>query len=169
MSTIIAETNEELNKCDVNTSFFSFDKEIHLARVTKCYDSNIFHCIFKYDGKYQKFHVKLYKCDTIESYSPKQEEKIINAKKKLEEYILNKNIYLYCKGFDKYGRILAEVKVSQNDMKTINDLMIEAGFGHEYSKQPTLAINQSKILNKNKNKKKNKIKINTDVDATNKI
>jgi endonuclease YncB( thermonuclease family) len=54
------------------------------------------------------------------------------AKQRLEELILNKNVYIFCKKFDKYGRILASVKLDLNDTKTINDIMIEENHGYVY-------------------------------------
>jgi endonuclease YncB( thermonuclease family) len=50
----------------------------------------------------------------------------------LEELILNKNVYLLCKDFDKYGRILGVVKYNLSDKKTINDIMLEEGHGDPY-------------------------------------
>lgn len=140
MSENIIETIDELNTCE-ECELFSFDKEIHLAKVTKCYDGDTIHCIFKHNGKYSKFHVRMLGYDSCEIKPSKNIEKIKrdeillkaqNAKKRLEDLILNKNIYLYCESFDKYGRILGSVKLNLNDKKTINDIMIEEGHGYIY-------------------------------------
>ena len=170
----INETIEELSKCDNNIPFFTFDKETHLSRIVKCYDGDTFHCIFKHNGKYQKFHIRLYQYDSAEMKPSKQDpirdqqiEKANEAKKKLEEYILNKNVYLYLRGFDKYGRILAEIKLTENDQKTINQLMIDGVYGYEYyggTKKEKIATNSNIKSVNNKPKRKQKIKIDTNVD-----
>ena len=153
------ETPVELSKCDNNIPLFSFANEIHLAKVVKCYDSTTFYCIFKHNEKYQKFHIRMRQYNNV--------EKVNEAKQKLEEYILNKNVYLYLKDFDKYGRIFAELKLTENDDKTINQLMIDGGYNYEYNenmRQEKISTNLNKKYVNNKPKKKQKIKIDTSVD-----
>jgi len=134
------ETINELDNC-VDCEFFTFNGEIHLAKVVKCYDGDTIHCIFKYNGEYKKFIIRMYGYDSWEIKPSKQipepdrtnlKIKAINAKKRLEDLILNKNIYLYCKEFDKYGRLLANIKINIKDKKTINDIMVEEGHGYLY-------------------------------------
>lgn len=136
----ITETIQELNKCE-DCKFFTFDGEIHLAKITKCYDGDTFHCIFKHNGIYQKFHIRMEGYDSWEikpnKTLPENKRNALVAKahlakERLEGLILNKNVYVYCKKFDKYGRILASVKLNLNDTKTINDIMIEEKYGYEY-------------------------------------
>ncbi len=136
---IIYETNEELNSI-TNCAFFMFN-DVHLVKVIKCYDGDTMHCIFKFNGKYQKFKIRLSGYDSCEmKQSLKLEPHIRNelklkanlAKEKLEELILNKNVYLFCQGQDKYGRILGIVKLTLDSEKSINDIMIDGGFGYKY-------------------------------------
>lgn len=136
------ETIDELNECTGdNTELFSFNGEKHLAKVVKCYDGDTMHCIFKHNQKYYKFHVRMYGYDSPEiKPSLSIEEGVRNeikanalkAKHKLEEFLLFKIVILECLGFDKYGRLLANVKLTKDDDKTVNQLMIELGFGKEY-------------------------------------
>lgn len=135
----ILESVEELDKYDLNTSEFSFENEIHLAKVVSCYDGDTMHCIFKHDGKYQKFDIRMFGYDSPEMKPSKKlsnrdqiKEKGELAKQRLEELILNKYVYLYCGKFDKYGRILGVVKLSLDSEKTINDIMVEEGHGYTY-------------------------------------
>lgn len=138
----IMETNEELSKCsNNNTPFFNFDNELHLAKVVYCYDGDTLHCIFKHDNKYQKFIIRMYGYDSEEIRQSKSldeesrqqaKEKAYNARDRLAELVLNKNIYIICKKMDKYGRILAEIKLNLDDKKTINEIMVEEGHGYRY-------------------------------------
>ena len=137
----IIETEEQLNNCTDECNLFTFNGEIHLAKVVKCYDGDTFYCIFMHDGRLQKFHIRMYGYDSCEmkpSLSIPSKERIELkrkaqlAKKRIEQLILNKNVYLFCLGFDKYGRILGNVKLNKDDEKTINDTMLEEGHGSAY-------------------------------------
>lgn len=137
----IKETTKELNRCSPDTSFFTLNDEIHLAKVVKCYDGDSVHCIFKHNKKYFKFNIRMYGYDSPEmrlsTKIPTKErnamkEKAVLAKKRLEELVLNKCVYLYCMKFDKYGRLLGTIKLNNNDKKTVNDIMVEEGHGYPY-------------------------------------
>jgi len=139
MNNIICETEEELNNI-TNCDFFTFN-EVHLAKVIKCYDGDTAHCIFKFNDKYQKFKIRLSGYDSCEMKQSKNQDLNIRnelklkanlAKEKLESLILNKNVYLFCQGQDKYGRILGIIKLNLNDNKSVNDIMIDGGFGYKY-------------------------------------
>jgi endonuclease YncB( thermonuclease family) len=135
----IIETIEELEIYDSNTPFFNFCGEVHLAKVVKCYDGDTIHCIFKISEIYRQFKIRMYEYDAPEMKPSKllnNRDQIKNdaimAKMKLEELILNKYVYLFCKGLDKYGRILGIIKINKDDVKSVNDIMLEGGFGYEY-------------------------------------
>lgn len=136
------ETIDELNNYDKNnTEFFSLKGETHLSKIIKCYDGDTLHCIFKHNGKYQKFKVRMFGYDSAEMRPSKsipekirkiEINKAILAKEKLSDLILDKLVFLECIGFDKYGRLLANVKLNIDDEITINDLMINEGYGVPY-------------------------------------
>lgn len=138
----IIETIEDLNNCSSNLPFFDFDNQIHLAKIVKCYDGDTIHAIFKCDGEYKKFKVRLSGYDAPEIKPSKnideelriQEKDSANvAKKKLEELILNKCVYLYCEKFDKYGRILATIKINKDDTLTVNQIMLQQQHCYVYN------------------------------------
>ena len=139
-TTDIIETAEELAQFD-DCDYFTFDGQTHLVKVVKCYDGDTFYCIFKCNGKYSKFKIRMLGYDSYEMKPsksiPEIERKEIKrrakaAKERLEELILNKNVYLICHEFEKYGRILGTVKININDTKSVNELMVEEGHGYEY-------------------------------------
>lgn len=136
----IIEKIEELEKCE-GCPKFTFDGEIHLAKIISCYDGDTCHCIFKYNGEYKIFTIRMYGYDSPEMKLSKDIEETernilknnaILAKHRLEELILNKCVYIFCQDFDKYGRILAQIKIDLYDEKTVNDIMIEEGLGYPY-------------------------------------
>lgn len=140
----IVESLDELNVITkTEVPYFSFENEIHLAHVVDCYDGDTATCIFKHNNKYTKHKVRLFGYDSPElkqskllSDEERQQNKLsaYAAKKRLEELILGKNVYLYCYNFDSFGRILADIKLNQDDKKTISQIMIDEGHGEIYSK-----------------------------------
>lgn len=139
----IFETNDELDQCTKDTPYFNFDNQIHLAKVVKCYDGDTIHCVFKAskDAQYSKFKIRMAGYDSPEMKPSKkipeelrQQEKLkaIDARNRLQDIILGKNIYIYCEKFDKYGRLLATIKINKNDEKTVNDMMVDEGHGYKY-------------------------------------
>lgn len=136
----IIETVEELQNCR-DCPIFTFKGEVHLAKVINCYDGDTCHCIFKLNNQYKIFTIRMYGYDSPEmklslnineSERIMLKEKAVLAKHRLEELILNKCVYLFCLNFDKYGRILANIKLSIDDTKTVNDIMIEENHGYVY-------------------------------------
>jgi endonuclease YncB( thermonuclease family) len=138
---MIQETINELAKCDGNCPSFTLDGEIHLAKVVKCYDGDTIHCVFKHDNRYLKFNVRMMGYDSSEMQPKKTIEegkrkeikaKAVMAKKRLEDLILGKNVYLFCGPFDKYGRLLGTIRLGMDDGITVNQMMIDEGHGYVY-------------------------------------
>lgn len=138
----IIETIEELEQCDKNNcKFFTFCC-VHLAKVIYCYDGDTIHCIFKHNDVYQKFRIRMNGYDCCEMKPSKKIESKIRAelivkakeaKARLEELILGKNVYLFCDGLDKYGRILGTVRfVNDVESVSVNQMMINEGYGYVY-------------------------------------
>ena len=44
----------------------------------------------------------------------------------------NQLVYILCGGFDKYGRLLGKIYVNQDDEFSVNEIMVERGYGYEY-------------------------------------
>ena len=63
---MIIETETELNSEEIcKCKFFTFTG-VHLAKVVKCYDGDTIHCIFKIDGNYHKFKIRMDGYDSAE-------------------------------------------------------------------------------------------------------
>jgi endonuclease YncB( thermonuclease family) len=132
-----------LEDCTINNiDFFNFNDKIIEAKVIKCYDGDTIHCAFFFDNKYQKFIVRMLGYDSPEMkpkkklYTEKEriaiKIKAVEARDRLSELIMDKTVILICKKFDKYGRILGDIKLFIDDDKTINQIMIEEKHGYEY-------------------------------------
>jgi len=131
---------KELDVCNIFTPHFNIENETHLAKVVYCYDGDTVHCVFKHDRMYQKFKVRMWGYNTPEMRPSKkipeeERQEIIKkaneAKNRLSDLIINKNVILECKGFDSFGRVLGEIKLLDSNT-TINQQMIDEGFGVEF-------------------------------------
>lgn len=165
----VPETIEELEKNKYSTKKFSLNGEVHLATVIRCYDGDTMFCRFKYNNEYQIFTIRMAGYDAPEiklkknlvdekghKLSEKQKdimrENAKLSKKRLEELILNKNVYVYCHNFDKYrGRIDADVKIHYNDKQTVNEIMVNEGFGLPYEGRTKNQLNGLETKTKTNN------------------
>ena len=61
-------------------------------------------------------------------------EKAKAARDYLKSLIMNEDqlIYIKCHDFDKYGRLLGEIFLNQSDTKSVNEMMVENGYGYAY-------------------------------------
>ena len=80
------------------------------ARVVNVHDGDTISVIFKFAGSYCKFTVRLDGIDTAE-INGELRKVAIKARDRLNEFIQQSDsfVWLECKGFDKYGRVLADV------------------------------------------------------------
>ena len=110
---------------------FSLKDNIYEAKVIQVYDGDTITAIFKFADKFFKWNCRLDGIDTPEMKSKNVNEKsrAIEARDFLREKILGKIVQLYCKDFDKDGRLLVDVKYNEDLM---NDLMIKEGFAKAY-------------------------------------
>jgi endonuclease YncB( thermonuclease family) len=133
---------ESLKNCNKeNTDFFDLKGEVHLAKVVDCYDGDTVQCVFFHNGKFQKFRIRMFGYDTPEMRPSKKipenirndiKNKALLAKQRLKELVLDKIVVIECLGFDKYGRLLANIKINEDDSETVNKIMIQEGHGREY-------------------------------------
>lgn len=146
---------DELNSIDCNAPNFTINGT-YLGKVTRCIDGDTCECIFKYADTYFKFKIRMYGYNSPElhprsdTYNTKEEkEEIVRkanlAKDRLTNLILNKIVYVDCKGFGNFGRLLAELRLynpqramsdkdsTHNDV-TINKIMLDENYGVPYKK-----------------------------------
>lgn len=156
----------ELQKYNIhNTHKFSLNGFSTIARLVDIIDGDTIICIIPCFGKYFKFHIRLNGIDTCESKSLDSfiKNKAICAKNKIFEYIcenttLNFKDYLFqncilvwleCKDFDKYGRLLANVFKTHNNKsvgQSISELLLSEKLAYEYHGERKLTEDEIKKL-----------------------
>jgi endonuclease YncB( thermonuclease family) len=74
------------------------------------------------------------------SKSKPNRDKEIEAAKEAKKFLISKVmstpeqlIFIKCKKFDKYGRLLADIYLNMNDTISVNDLMVQNGHGYLYN------------------------------------
>lgn len=126
-----------------DVDFFHLNGMQCLAKVVRVYDADTVHCIFFINGKAFKFKVRLARIDTAEKKSEDPAERAWAQKaiRRLEELIDGKLIWLKCHKWDKYGRLLGELYLSEESMiggavddgqKSINQTLLDEGLAYEY-------------------------------------
>jgi endonuclease YncB( thermonuclease family) len=137
--------NPHLNKTSKETPLFSLGGMKFTAKVVYVYDGDTIHCVFKFNGTYQRFKIRMMGYDSPE-IKPKQGDRThesladekaaaIKARDALSGKILHHIVDLQIANVDdKYGRLLATVFTRSCCVGSINinEWMIEQGHGYEY-------------------------------------
>jgi endonuclease YncB( thermonuclease family) len=120
---------------------FSFIGESFLGIPANIYDGDTLSIIFVYNGKPVKYRCRALGYDSPEmkpllSKPNREAEKKLAyaAKDRFVELLTkhpDKNIFIKCYEFDKYGRILVEIW-NYVDKESINNIMINEGHGKPY-------------------------------------
>ena len=119
---------------DSSVKEFGFEGETKIAKVVSVYDGDTIKVVFPILRKLYKFNCRIMGVDTpeIRTRDKKEKEYGIKVRDELRKKILNKVVKLKCGEFDKYGRLLGEIYVNQNDQESVNQLMIKDGYAYEY-------------------------------------
>jgi micrococcal nuclease len=144
-STTDATNPDELNNIDTqNTIPFTFPVEY--AKCTNVYDGDTITIAFKLtcdktkNANVYRHNVRLLgiDCPEMKSKNPIEKQVANLAKTKMEELVLNKIIKLENVGMEKYGRILANVKIisdatlPKGDTIDVNHAMLDARLAVPY-------------------------------------
>ena len=130
---------EHLSTYDKKTPKFTLKNTCKICRIVDVYDGDTVRGVFENNGKYNKWTIRMYGYDSPEMRPSRKLEnrdeikaKAVEARDYLKSLILDKNIYLHCLDFDKYGRVLANIYLEELGEKSVNDHMIEKGYGYSY-------------------------------------
>lgn len=129
-------TNTDLEKCNTdNTPWLSFDGVKCKCKVVDVYDADSVTIIIPFNGKLFKQKCRLSKIDAAEIRTKNQEEKHVGlqGKEYLSNLIKDKIVWIVCGKWDKFGRLLAELYLSEDDEESVNDTIVEKGFAYEYN------------------------------------
>jgi len=117
--------------------FFSYKGEIDQCLISKVYDGDTIHIIRTINKKQYRFRCRLLGIDTpeIKSLDIFEKKFAIETREYLSNLILDKKIWIEFNDFDKYGRILITIYLSEEDMKnkkSINQKLIDMGLAKGY-------------------------------------
>lgn len=122
-----------INWDEVNsdTEELSFDKQSIQSKVVSVYDGDTIKCVFPINEKMYKWNCRINGIDTpeIRTRSSLEKEAGYKARDFLREKILHKIVTLHCHDFDKYGRLLVNVEIDNED---ISELMIKLEHAFRY-------------------------------------
>ena len=125
-----------------NMKCFSFIDQSFIGIPTNIYDGDTLSIIFVYNGRPVK-----YRCRALGYDSPEMKPLLSNPNRLMEKVLARKakdrfielltkhtekNIFIKCHEFDKYGRLLVEIW-NYVDKESINTIMITEGHGKPYT------------------------------------
>jgi micrococcal nuclease len=115
------------------TKFYTLNKINVWAKIVHVYDGDTVHAVFSLPNSsiIYKYKLRLAHIDTPELRSKNKNEvkKANEAKKVVEDMILNKIVYLELEGEDKYGRILANIFINNLNL---NQYLIDNKYAYRY-------------------------------------
>jgi hypothetical protein len=124
-----------------NMSCFSLNRQTFVGIPANIYDGDTLSIIFVYNGTPVK-----YRCRALGYDSPEMKPSLSNPNRTAEKALAqkakdrfielltkhaDKNIFIKCHEFDKYGRLLVEIW-NYVDKESINTIMIDEGHGKPY-------------------------------------
>ena len=121
------------DKIDNTVKEFGFDGEEKEAKVVSVYDGDTCKVVFPVLRKLYKFNCRIQGVDTPEIRTRDLAEKEFGKKVRdeLHKKILNQVVTIYCGDFDKYGRLLIDLKC-KNDKETISDWLVNNNYAFTY-------------------------------------
>jgi len=117
---------------DSSVKQFGFDGEVKIAKVVSVYDGDTIKVVFPFLRKLYKFNCRIIGVDTpeIRTRDKKEKEYGFKVRDELRKKILNKVVKLKCGEFDKYGRLLIDIELS--DEESIKNWLINNNYGFAY-------------------------------------
>ena len=117
-----------------NTEFMSFDNVCCEGKVVDVYDGDSLTLALPFGGGYYKFKCRLFGIDTAELRTCDREEKKVGLEAKLflENMVKGVVVWVECGKFDKYGRLLVTSFKSFEEERSVNDMMVDNGYGYMY-------------------------------------
>jgi len=131
----------KLEDADNSVGLFSLNEVYTQCKVVDVYDGDTCKIVIPFNDKLYRWNVRLTGYDTPEmrprKSKPNRDEEIKAAKAArdfLRSKVMNERqlVYIKCGKFDKYGRLLGTLYINENDLMSVNDLMIHHGHGYAY-------------------------------------
>jgi len=128
----------KFRKIDNNVEDYFINREVY-AKIINCHDGDTCTFVFFIKNTPIKLNLRINGIDTAELTTKINEEYILatKAKELLENLVLNKNVIVYIKGWDKYGgRVLGDIyetKYMRKNKKPISEILLESGLAIPYN------------------------------------
>lgn len=123
----------DINWDDVNSDVeeLSLKGKVITGKVVSVYDGDSCRCVFPFEGKLYKWNCRINGIDTPElrTRSKLEKEAGYKARDFLREKILKKTVEIHCDEFDKYGRILVNIKINNED---VSEMMVSNEYAFRY-------------------------------------
>lgn len=115
---------------DVNE--FSFRGEKKFAKVVSVYDGDTIKVVFAVLGKLYKFNCRIQHVDTpeIRTRNKKEKDYGLKVRDELRKKIMNKVVTIVCDDFDKYGRLLIDIKIEEEQL--LSEWLIKNNYAFRY-------------------------------------
>ncbi len=123
------------SQVDEKVKEFGFDGEVKEAKVVSVYDGDSCRVVFPVLRKLYKFNCRIKGVDTPElrTKNKKEKEYGLLVRDKLKEKILNKVVWIECGDFDKYGRLLIDIKSPLLEGEKISEWLINNKYAMKYN------------------------------------
>lgn len=120
------------SRTEKNIPKFSLNGETKTAKITSVYDGDTVKACFNLGEQFYIWNCRISGVDTPELRTKNKLEKKHGylARDELRKLILNKVVTLHCGDFDKYGRLLVNIELS--DGTNISKWLTENGYAFEY-------------------------------------
>lgn len=125
---------KELNSLNTNQiKKFSFENYETLIKIIKVIDGDTITAIFKFKDEFYKSNFRLNGIDTAEVHSKNINEKqfALESKQYLNNLIINKILKAKFLNYDKYGRILINIYLENEEL--VSDNLINGGYAKKYN------------------------------------
>ena len=114
-----------------DVDLFSFKGDSKKAKVVDVYDGDTIKVVFSVQDKLYKFNCRIQHVDTPEIRTKNKLEKQFGLKVRdiLRDKILGKIVNIVCDDFDKYGRLLIDIKLEDT---LLSQWLISNDYAFEY-------------------------------------
>ena len=132
---------EIIKNADNSVKTFTLENINKVCKIVDIYDGDTCRAVFEHNGEINKWTIRMNGYDSPEIRPSRKlenrdeiKQKAIESKNYLKSIIMNESqlVYLKCGKFDKYGRLLGTIFVNEHDTVSVNELMVNNGYGYEY-------------------------------------
>ena len=131
------ETDIELENATMETPLFSLAGRTVLGKIVKVVDGDSLHVVFRVEGTLKRFLCRLQGIDTPEKHSEVriERERALIAMEAVSNLVMNKVLTVVTGKFDKYGRILIDVRVDcegNGKLSSLSEYLVANNLGRSY-------------------------------------